>query len=105
MQQNEAVKITPAIVHFEGIAVGQTKTAVVSICNVAREVVRMHVVPPQTDAFSIKYTKGERLVPGMTMNVIVELNANEYRYYYDAIRIHCPVRETSLSLFFRKLSF
>lgn len=80
--------------HFEGIIVGETKTAVVSLCNVAREVVRMHIIPPQTSAFSIKYTKGERLVPGMTMNVIVELNADEYRYYYDAIRIHCPVSIT-----------
>lgn len=27
----------------------------------------------------------------MTMSCIVEFTATEYRYYYDAIRIHCPV--------------
>lgn len=94
VQQNAAIKASPAVVHFEGIEVGKKFTAVVSLCNVAREVVRLHIIPPQTSAFSIKYTKGERLVPGMTMTCKVEFTADEYRYYYDAIRIHCPVSST-----------
>ena len=91
VQQNAAIKATPAIVHFEGMEVGKTQKVVVSLCNVAREVVRIHIIPPQTKEFSIKYTKGERLVPGMTMNCIIEFTADDYRYFYDAIRIHCPV--------------
>ena len=96
VQQNAAIKATPAIVHFEGINVGKTVQRVISLCNVAREVVRLHIIPPQTQQFSIKYTKQERLVPGMTMNCIVEFKADDYRYHYDAIRIHCPVSITNL---------
>ena len=91
VQQNAAIKATPAVLNFDGIEVGKTVQKVISLCNVAREVVRLHIIPPQTSQFSIKYTKNERLVPGMTMTCIVEFNADDYRYYYDAIRIHCPV--------------
>ncbi|XP_067929901.1 cilia- and flagella-associated protein 221-like [Watersipora subatra] len=90
VQQNAAVKATPSVLNFEGIEVGKTVHKVISLCNVAREVVRLHIIPPQTSQFSIKYTKCERLVPGMTMNCIVEFHPDDYRYYYDAIRIHCP---------------
>ncbi|KAF6023804.1 CFAP221 [Bugula neritina] len=90
VQQNAAIKATPAIVHFEGMEIGKTVQQVISLCNVAREVVRLHIIPPQTRHFNIKYTKSERLVPGMTMNCIVEFTPEDYRYYYDSIRIHTP---------------
>lgn len=96
VQQNASVKATPAVVHFEGLEVGKTVQKVISLCNVAREVVRLHIIPPQTSQFGIKYTKCERLVPGMTMNCIVEFTADDYRYYYDAVRIHCPVSLNAL---------
>lgn len=79
------------MVHFEGFEIGKTQKIIVQLCNVARSVVRMHIIPPQTKHFMIKYTKGERLVPGMTMNCVVEFTPDEYRYFYDAIRIHSPV--------------
>ena len=51
----------------------------------------MHIIPPATHYFKAWYTKRERLVPGMAIDVEVEFKPNEWRYYYDCIRIHCQV--------------
>ena len=51
----------------------------------------MHIIPPATRYFKAWYTKRDRLVPGMAIEVEVEFRPDEWRYYYDCIRIHCQV--------------
>ncbi|KAH9496871.1 hypothetical protein Btru_010045 [Bulinus truncatus] len=41
----------------------------------------------ETDNFSIKYKKPERMVAGMVLKCTVEFNPDEWRYYYDCIRV------------------
>lgn len=91
--QNSMVLAKPSVIHFGGFEVDKKHTMSLSIVNVSTEVIRMHVIPPQTKYFYIKYTKNERLVPGLTLECTVEFTPDEWRYYYDCIRINCPGEE------------
>ncbi|WAQ94714.1 PCDP1-like protein [Mya arenaria] len=81
--QNAMVMAKPAVIHFGGFEVDKKQTIALSIVNVSTEVIRMHIIPPQTKYFYIKYTKNERLVPGLTLDCTIEFTPDEWRYYYD----------------------
>lgn len=88
--KNSMVMAKPAVLHFGGYELDEKSTLALSIVNVSAEVLRMHIIPPQTKHFNIKYQKSERLVPGLTLECTVEFHPDEWRYYYDCIRINCP---------------
>ncbi|XP_013411374.1 cilia- and flagella-associated protein 221 [Lingula anatina] len=91
--QNLVVQATPSIIYYGGFELGKVHKVELHIGNVDTEVIRMHVIPPQTKYFDIKYKKQERLVPGMTLDCVVEFIPDEWRYYYDCIRINCKNEE------------
>ena len=55
--QNDIVQARPSVVHFAGFEVNKTHTQKLFLINVATEVHRMDVIPPQTKYFYIKYMK------------------------------------------------
>lgn len=91
--QNAMVLAKPSVIQYGGFEVNKKQTIALSIVNVSTEVIRMHIIPPQTKYFYIKYTKNERLVPGLALECTVEFTPDEWRYYYDCIRINCPDEE------------
>ena len=48
----------------------------------------MHILPPKSNLFAIKFNKKGHLAPGLYQNVYIEFSPNEHKYFYDTIRIH-----------------
>ncbi|CAG5131681.1 unnamed protein product [Candidula unifasciata] len=87
---NLVVHAKPKVVYFEGFQVGEKQVKNLRLQNASSEVLRIHIIPPQTRHFGLKYTKPARMIPGMAVECQVEFTPDEWRYYYDCIRIHCP---------------
>ena len=55
--QNSVVQARPAILHFVGFELNTTQKLLLQLANVSGDVQRMHIIPPQTKYFYIKYNK------------------------------------------------
>ncbi|XP_059153002.1 cilia- and flagella-associated protein 221-like isoform X2 [Physella acuta] len=91
--KNAQVIAKPIAIHFDGFEVGEKQTRTLALINASSELLRMHIIPPQTSHFKVKYTKPGKMVAGMSLTCTVEFTPDEWRYYYDCIRIHSPGEE------------
>uniref|UniRef100_A0A672FR48 Cep192-like domain-containing protein n=1 Tax=Salarias fasciatus TaxID=181472 RepID=A0A672FR48_SALFA len=56
----------------------------------------IHIVPTQTRHFHTTYTKKFRLIPGLCYTLEVAFCPDEWRYFYDCVRVHCQGEENLL---------
>lgn len=61
VSQNAMVLAKPAIIHFGGFEVDKKHVQSLQIVNASTEVINMHIIPPQTKYFYIKYKKTVRI--------------------------------------------
>ncbi|KTG33837.1 hypothetical protein cypCar_00016727 [Cyprinus carpio] len=96
LKSNGVVQAEPLELHFSGFEVGKDYRKNLKLVNVSSEVLSVHILPPLTKHFQIKYTKKCRLVPGLAYTVTVHFQPDEWRYFSDNIRIHCKGEENLL---------
>lgn len=89
LQKNSAIEAEPAVLHFGGFELGKSYQQVLNLVNISSDVINIHILPTQTKYFQIKYSKKYRLVPGLSYTVTVQFCPDEWRYFYDSIRVHC----------------
>ena len=79
--------VTPSIVHFGGLKVGELHEHTVSIVNISKESQRLSIYPASSGDFHAVYEKQGSLAPGMSQRVVIKFRPQEYKYYHDFMRI------------------
>ena len=96
LKRNKLVEVTPHEIHFDGFEINETQTRDLHILNRSSEVLRVDIIPPQTNFFQIDYKKPQRLVPGFSIHIKIFFKPSQWQYFHDAIRIHTPERDHHL---------
>jgi hypothetical protein len=89
---NGIFQASPSVVKFAGFEVGKTHTLKVRMINNSPAPQRLHVLPPQTPYFKIRYNKKGMVPTGVSEDIYIQFTPaldQGYKYYYDSIRIHC----------------
>ena len=85
--RSELFSITPGVVHFGGLKVGELHEQVVSVVNISQTSQRLSIYPASTGDFFADYEKRGSLAPGCNQKIVIKFRPTEYKYYHDYIRI------------------
>ncbi|XP_028286274.1 cilia- and flagella-associated protein 221 isoform X2 [Parambassis ranga] len=96
LKSNTLIQADPSELHFNGFELGKDYRKMLKLINVSSEVMNIHIIPTQTKHFQTTYTKKYRLIPGLAYTLKVAFCPDEWRYFYDCIRVHCKGEENLL---------
>lgn len=88
LQRNKFFEIQPSVVYYGGFLLDHVHEQVVHVVNISSVTKRLHVLPCDTPFFKVHLKKKGKVAPGMSEELVIQFTPNEWRYYYDSIRIH-----------------
>ncbi|KAF0046219.1 hypothetical protein F2P81_002748 [Scophthalmus maximus] len=94
LKSNSLIEAEPPELHFSGFELGKDSLKTLKLINISSEVVNIHIIPTQTKHFQTTYTKKYRLIPGLAYTLQLSFCPDEWRYFYDCVRVHCKVDTT-----------
>ena len=88
-EPGRTLKASPFVMHFGGYQVGKAHRQVLRIQNSADFSHGVHIIPPGTPYFRAHCpAKRGTIAPGMSEEIVIEFCPDEYRYFYDCVRVH-----------------
>ncbi|XP_051283316.1 cilia- and flagella-associated protein 221 [Dicentrarchus labrax] len=96
LKSNSLIQAEPPVLHFSGFELGKDYIKILKLINISSEVMNIHIIPTQTKHFQTSYTKKYRLIPGLAYTLKVRFYPDEWRYFYDCVRVHCKGEENLL---------
>uniref|UniRef100_UPI0037E83F04 cilia- and flagella-associated protein 221 n=1 Tax=Semicossyphus pulcher TaxID=241346 RepID=UPI0037E83F04 len=96
LKSNSLIQAEPPELHFRGFEPGKGYVKSLKIINISSEVMNIHIIPTQTKHFETTYTKKYRLIPGLAYALKIRFRPDEWRYFYDSVRIHCKGEDNLL---------
>ncbi|XP_042369202.1 cilia- and flagella-associated protein 221 isoform X2 [Plectropomus leopardus] len=96
LKSNTLIQAEPPELHFSGFELGKDYTKILKLINISSEVMNIHIIPTQTQHFQTTYVKKYRLIPGLAFTLKVRFCPDEWRYFYDCVRVHCKGEENLL---------
>ncbi|XP_049919028.1 cilia- and flagella-associated protein 221 isoform X2 [Epinephelus moara] len=96
LKSNTLIQAEPPELHFSGFELGKDYTKILKLINISSEVMNIDIIPTQTKHFQTAYIKKYRLIPGLAYTVKVRFCPDEWRYFYDCVRVHCKGEENLL---------
>jgi len=93
LEKNSVAKVTPSIIHFKGFTPGKEEKRILKICNISSGVEIIHIIPPQTSHFKIKYEKKSRFIAGTILKIELKFLPDKWDYFHDFIRIFCSDKD------------
>ncbi|XP_044044430.1 cilia- and flagella-associated protein 221 isoform X2 [Siniperca chuatsi] len=96
LKSNSLIQAEPPVLHFSGFELGKDYIKILKLINISSEVMNIHIIPTQTKHFQTTYTKKYRLIPGLAYTLRVRFCPDEWRYFYDCVRVHCKGEENLL---------
>ncbi|XP_028318739.1 cilia- and flagella-associated protein 221 isoform X2 [Gouania willdenowi] len=96
LKSNNEIQAEPPELHFSGFELGKEYFKLLKLINISSEVINIHIIPTQTKHFQTTYTKKYRLIPGLAYTLKVAFRPDEWRYFYDCVRVHCRGEENLL---------
>nr|XP_046238673.1 cilia- and flagella-associated protein 221 isoform X2 [Scatophagus argus] len=96
LKSNSLIQAEPPVLHFSGFELEKDYIKILKLINISSEVMNIHIIPTQTKHFQTSYDKKYRLIPGLAYTLKVRFRPDEWRYFYDCIRVHCKGEENLL---------
>ena len=81
-------EVTPAICHFSGFLVGKQYVQEISIININTSIKRLEILPLKSSVYKLQYDLIGTLAPGLCQKFKIIFAPEEYKYYYECIRVH-----------------